>query len=134
MSTLLQVGIVIFHIICVTSSGFILLFSNNLTMIAIFTFLVGLIFIQTLVFDGCLLAKFEKGIPYVDKLTNILKHFTCTDIQTNNLEKILVGITLIGYLSKLLVLSFLHFYKHQSWLEFIMSNKSNILIKMIPMF
>jgi hypothetical protein len=126
--------VVLFHIFCILSSGFILLFSNNITIIFIFSIIVALIFLQTLIYDGCILAKFEKGIPYVDNLSNILKAFTCTNIPTNDIEKILVGVTLMGYIGKLSILGFLHFVYKQSWLEFIMSSKSNFLLKFIPVF
>jgi len=126
--------VVLFHILCIITSAYILLFSNNLTVILIFTIIVAAIFLQTLVYDGCILAKFEKGIPHIDNLSTILKTFTCTNIPTNDIEKILVGITLLGYVGKLIVLGVLQVAYNQSWLEFVTSHKSNSLIKFVPVF
>lgn len=126
--------VVLFHILCIITSGYILLFSNNLTVIFIFTIIVGAIFLQTLVYDGCILAKFERGIPYIDNLSTILKTLTCTKIPTNDIEKILVGITLFAYVWKLIILGVLQFVYNQSWLEFITTHSSNRLIKAVPVF
>ena len=131
---LAQVLIMLVHIFCICVSTFVLVFSTNLTVILIFTVLVGLTFLQTIVFDGCILSKFENGLPIIGSLSSFLKSFTSLEVPTHTIEKLFVGLTFYGYLLKLAILGVVEISTGQSWLKFIMSQQDMPLIKLIPMF
>ena len=131
---LAQVLIMLVHIFCICVSTFVLVFSTNLTVILIFTVLVGLTFLQTIVFDGCILSKFENGLPIIGSLSSFLKSFTSIDVSTHHIEQLFVGLTFYGYLIKLAILGAVELSTGQSWLKFIMAHQGSALVKLIPMF
>ena len=122
------------HVFIVVSLSYILIFSNNLLVVFIATIITSFLYLLGLVYNGCILTEYEKGIPYIDTISNLMNIICCTNARTNDIEKIVLGIGLMGYLAKLSVLGLLHIYAKQSWLEFVTTHKSNSLIKFIPIF
>ena len=102
---LLPLGFLL-HGIIISISGFLLLFCNDVSTIAFVTFLVLLVFIQTLVY-GCILNKLEDDRT-MSFLIDILKK--CITIKSrkeqliDDLPKMLVGMTLAAYILKLNIL------------------------------
>jgi hypothetical protein len=102
---LLPLGFLL-HGIIISISGFLLLFCNDVSTIAFVTFLVLLVFIQTLVY-GCILNKLEDDRT-MSFLIDILKK--CINIKSrkeqliDDLPKMLVGMTLAAYILKLNIL------------------------------
>ncbi len=68
------------------------------------TFLVFLTFVQTLVYDGCVLSKFEGAMANGTKIVKATLGMAKSQIELKDLEKLLVGLTLVAYLGKLTLL------------------------------
>ena len=102
---LLPIGFII-HAVAISISGFLVLFCNDINIIAIVTFLVFIVFVQTLVY-GCLLNKLENNATMgllVEHGKKILKLKSRKEDLIDDLPKILVGMTLAAYLLKLTIL------------------------------
>jgi hypothetical protein len=101
------------HTVVVIIIGTVLLLTTNKRTLLIMTFVIILTYIQTLVFDGCSLTKHEG--PNINGSTIVKYSFGMgkSKIQLKDLEKTLVGLTLISYLGKLLLITFIE-YKYKA--------------------
>lgn len=103
---LLPIGFLI-HTIVISIAGFLLLFCNDVKTIGFVSFIIFLVFIQTLMY-GCLLNKLENNVT-MKLLTDIA--IKCLNLKSKSrdliedLPKILVGLTLSVYLIKLSILT-----------------------------
>lgn len=98
---------IVIHAIMVTVSGSVLLFSTNLTVLTIIALCVLVIFCSCIYFDGCITTKMEDPLPFVNaKPTELVKRmfFVERAIEMKEIEKVLIGLTLIAYLAKVSVL------------------------------
>lgn len=102
--------ILIFHTIIVTTVGTVLFLATSPRTLLIMTFLVFLTFVQTLVFDGCVLAKFEGVMANGTKIVKASLGMAKSQIQLKDLEKLLVGLTLVAYLGKLTLIGLVELY------------------------
>jgi hypothetical protein len=116
------------HLFIILSFSLILPFSNNLLFIFICTLVIGLIYLQSIIYDGCILTKYEKGTLYIDSLSNLVKMISCTNIRTNEIDKIIIVIGLIGYIAKLSILGYIQVVYNQTWSEYIATHKYDVLI------
>lgn len=105
-----DVIILIFHAIIVTIVGSVLFLATNPRTLLIMTFLVFLTFVQTLVYDGCVLAKFEGPMANGTKIVKATLGMAKSKIELKDLEKLLVGLTLAAYLGKLTLLGMTELY------------------------
>lgn len=102
---LLPLGFLL-HGIIISISGFLLIFCNDVSTLIYVTFLVFLAFIQILVY-GCVLNKLEDDWT-MKLLIDIIK--SCITINSrkeqliDDLPKMLVGMTLGGYILKVSIL------------------------------
>jgi hypothetical protein len=114
MMSLTAVGVLLIHSIIVSISGIGLLFATNRRTLIVLTLLVGIVFLQTHVANGCVLAKYEEPIPVVNKTpTGVVKSvigLETSPCSTADLEKVFVGLTFIAYLGKLGVLFFIDYW------------------------
>ncbi len=100
-----DIVILVLHTIIVCIVGTVLFIATNTRVLLIMTFLVFLTFVQTLIYDGCVLAKFEGPMANGTKIVKATLGMAKSQIQLKDLEKILVGLTLAAYLGKLTVLA-----------------------------
>ena len=98
---------IIIHLAMVSVSGAVLLFSTNLTVLTIVTLIVLVMFCACVYFDGCLTTKAEDVLPIIEiKPTEVVKRVFFVDnaIEMKDMEKVLIGLTLVAYLSKVAIL------------------------------
>jgi len=102
--------VIFLHIIVIGCSLVPLLFTENLKVLGFLFFLVLLVFIQILVYDGCIMSKYERvtGDKYEFVPIEIIKKLLCINenIYLADLQKILVGFTLMIYLIKIVIILF----------------------------
>lgn len=114
---LLPIGFLI-HAIAISIAGFLILFCNDIKTIGFVSFIIFLVFIQTLMY-GCLLNKLENNAT-MKLLTDIA--IKCLNLKSKSrdliedLPKILVGLTLSVYLVKLTILT-LFSYENIKFIE-----------------
>ena len=108
----------IVHAVAISIAGFMLFFCNDVVVLSYITFLILLVFIQTMVF-GCLVNILEDNktmgilITFAKKTLNI----KCTKQSLlDDLPKILVGMCLMAYVVKLTILILLS-YKNIKLIE-----------------
>lgn len=98
MSPVTCTAIMIVHLIIVFVVGITVMISTNKYILLLLFAGVALIYLQTLVLDGCIASKIEGNIPFVGERANdiVLAFFGLSphEISIPNLEKILVGFTL----------------------------------------
>ena len=113
----------IIHAIAISIAGFMLLFCNDILVLSYITFIVLLVFIQTMIF-GCIVNILE-GNATMEFLINIAKktlNIKCTKQSLlDDLPKILVGMCLMAYIVKLTILVILS-YKEIKLLEAAMTS------------
>ena len=97
-STMSGIAIMIAHLIVVFIVGTTVMISTNKYVLLLLFAGVALIYLQTLILDGCIASKIEGTIPFIGVRANdiVLAFFGLLpqDISIPNLEKILVGFTL----------------------------------------
>tara|TARA_Y100000816_G_C26102520_1_gene584757 strand:+ start:2056 stop:2514 length:459 start_codon:yes stop_codon:yes gene_type:complete len=102
---LIPIGFLI-HAIAISASGFLLIFCNDVKIIGLVSFIVFLVFVQTLMY-GCLLNKLENNAT-MKILTDIAVKYLNLKCKTSqlieDLPKILVAMTLSIYLIKFSIL------------------------------
>ena len=105
---IISIAIPILHIIIVSISMFIVLFGQNTKILFILLAILSLVYLQVILANGCILSKFE-----FYNLTEIIKKcfFLEKDVQVNDIEKILVGLTLAACCYKLAIIFFMEKYK-----------------------
>jgi len=114
---LLPIGFLI-HTISISISGFLLLFCNDVKVLAFVSFILLLVFIQILMY-GCLLNKLENNVTMKLLIDISVK---CFNLKTKprdlieDLPKIFVGLTLAVYLIKLTILT-LFSYENIKFIE-----------------
>ncbi len=107
---LLPIGFLI-HVIAISISGFLILFCNDVKIIAFVSFILFLVFIQILMY-GCLLNKLENNATMKLLIDIGIK---CLNLKSKprdlieDLPKIFVGLTLSIYLVKLTILILLSY-------------------------
>lgn len=106
MITVKDVLILLFHTLIVIVFVSVLFLATNTRTLLIMTLLVFLTFVQTLICDGCILAKFEGSMANGTKIVKASLGMAKSQIQLKDLEKLLVGLTLAAYLAKLTILAF----------------------------
>ena len=98
VSTIACIAIMIAHLIVVFIVGTTVMISTNKYILLLLFAGVALIYLQTLILDGCITSKLEGNIPFIGVRANdvVLAFFGLSpqDISIPNLEKILVGFTL----------------------------------------
>lgn len=113
----------IIHAVAISIAGFMLFFCNDVLVLSYITFLILLVFIQTMVF-GCIVNILE-GNATMEMLINIAKktlNIKCTKQSLlDDLPKLLVGMCLMAYVVKLSILVVLS-YKNIKLLEAAMTS------------
>ena len=105
---MLGLFLIIVHLICIHGTILLLTFSTSLTVIALMTFFTFIVFIQCLIFNGCILTHHESMLPGLNqKMTEFVKSRLGVkgDIPNGALEKVFVGVTLFFFIIKLTALS-----------------------------
>jgi hypothetical protein len=78
--------------------------------LGIFCFLVLLIFIQVVIYDGCIMSKYERITTGKNEFvpSELIKSILCLDhtVDIANLQRLLVGGTLAIYLVKITIILF----------------------------
>lgn len=109
--------ILLLHGIIVLITTVTLIFSKDIRVVILAGILVLLVFIQTIIFDGCVLSMFEPKVPIINtKATSFLRNLivkiskalgitSMSNIKDNDLEQILVGITVVAFILKLISFS-----------------------------
>jgi hypothetical protein len=105
---IISIAIPVLHIIIVSVSLFIVLFGKNTKILFILLIILSLVYLQVILANGCILSKFE-----LYNLSEIIKRCFFIDevVHTNNIEKILVGLTLAACFYKLAIILFMEKYK-----------------------
>ena len=104
-----KVFFLLLHIAMVIVSGGTLLFSDNLYVIGVMTVIVGMVFAGCLFFDGCIVSRVEGPLPILDVTpTELVKKslWLGDSLRLQDIEKLLLGLTLIAFASKFGVLYF----------------------------
>jgi hypothetical protein len=97
------------HLAMVVISGGTLLFSDNLVVIGVMMTIVAIVFAGCLYFDGCIVSKVEAAIPILDVTpTELVKKslWLGDSLRLQDIEKLLLGLTLIAFVAKFGVLYF----------------------------
>lgn len=97
------------HLGMVVVSGVTLLFSDNLYVIAVMTTIVAIVFVGCLYFDGCIVSKVEGPLPILGVTpTELVKQslWLGDSLRLQDIEKLLLGLTLIAFVAKFVVLYF----------------------------
>ena len=106
---ILSILVLILHLIIILSISGVLLFSNDIYQVGFFAVLNLIVFIQVVVFDGCVLSKMEEKFPIINlSPTEVVKKvffLENSDIRLQTIEKILVSLTLAAILGKFLILA-----------------------------
>jgi hypothetical protein len=106
---MLGLFLIIVHLICIHGTILMLTFSTSLIVVGLMTFFTFVVFIQCLIFNGCILTHHESVVPGINqKMTQFVKSRLGVkgDIPNGALEKVFVGVTLFFFLVKLTALSF----------------------------
>ena len=101
--------LIIVHLVCIHGTILMLTFSRSLIVVGLMTFFTFVLFIQCLLFNGCILTHHESVLPGINqKMTEFVKSRlgVKSDIPNGVLETVLVGVTLFFFLVKLTALSF----------------------------
>ena len=98
-------------IVCIVAG--IAAFSNNLVVLGILLALVTLVFIQSIVLNGCLMSKYDK-LPFTDRTpTSFIRSIFCIsegELSEQTLEKVLIGLTAGFLFFKLLAIVLIESY------------------------
>lgn len=95
------------HLVMVTISGATLLFSDNLFVIGVMMVIVGFVWTACFHFDGCVVSKVEGVLPIVGVTpTQLVKagFLLNEQVPLKEIEKILLGLTFVGFVAKFGVL------------------------------
>lgn len=105
---IISIAIPVLHIIIVTISMFVVLFGQNIKILFILLVILLLVYLQVILANGCILSKLE-----FYNLTDIIKKcfFLEKDMNINDIEKILVGLTLGACFYKLVIFYLMEKYK-----------------------
>ena len=104
-----KIVFLLIHLGMVVVSGVTLLFSDNLYVIAIMTTIVAIVFAGCLYFDGCIVSKVEGPLPILGVTpTELVKQslWLGDSLRLQDIEKLLLGLTLIAFVAKFVVLYF----------------------------
>ena len=121
---------ILIHIVMVSVSGTILLFSNNVVVLGIMTAIIFVVFYACVYFDGCITTKAEDPLPFLDlKPTEVIKRvfFVNDTITMGDMEKIMIGLTLAAYIAKfgiLLVLKEVYGLSYMRFLSVLATQKN----------
>jgi len=112
MSKILIKYLVIFlHAVVIGCASIPLLFSENLKVLGFLCILVLIVFIQVVVYDGCIMSKYERVTTdkYEIVPSEIIKKVLCLGdtVDLADLQKLLVGGTLAVYLAKIGLILFI---------------------------
>ena len=115
------------HLIMVIISGFLLVFSNNRNVVIFMTIILIIVLGSCLYFDGCIISKLETPIPFINKSpTEIIKMLTFIDpsVRLQDVEKILISVTLVAFSAKLAFIYLVEEYYNQSFTKVISQFKN----------
>ena len=115
------------HLIMVVISGFLLVFSNNRNVLIVMTIILIIVLGSCLYFDGCIVSKLETTIPFINKSpTEIIKMLTFIDpsVRLQDVEKILISVTLVAFSAKLAFIYIVEEYYNQSFTKVISQFKN----------
>jgi hypothetical protein len=107
---LVKYFVILIHIFIIACSIIPILFSDNLVILGIMCFLVLVVFIQVVIYDGCILSKYERITKdkYEFVPSEVIKTLLCLgdSVEMADLQKLLVGGTLAAYLAKIGIILF----------------------------
>jgi len=101
--------LVLIHLLCIHGTILMLTCSKSIFVIGLMTGFTFIVFIQCLLFNGCILTQYETTVPGTsEKMTEFVKSRLGIkgDIPNGALEKAFVGTTLYFFLIKLTALTF----------------------------
>jgi hypothetical protein len=89
--------IIIIHIVAVILITLTILFSEDLLLLFAIIVCQSIVFLQLIVFDGCLVSKYEFGLGSDYSVSDIGKKlfFLSDDLPCSDFEKMIVGIPLL---------------------------------------
>lgn len=120
-----RILLLLLHVAVAASIGIVAGLSMKKSTIAVLFVLVTLAFLQSIYFDGCLMAKLEDKLPFTDIKPNtvLLSSFGVRDgaMRLEDLEKILIGMTAFFLLTKLWFLQFIETVTDKPYLQFMCS-------------
>jgi len=131
---------ILVHLAMVSVSGVIVLFSNNIVVLGVMTVLVFLVFCSCVYFDGCITTKAEDPLPFINlKPTEIIKRvfFVSDSTQISDIEKIMIGLTLVAYGAKfsvLFALQLLFGMSYMRFLSFLATQKNQYISMLVNLF
>jgi hypothetical protein len=118
--------VLLLHIALIATAGLTAVFSTNIYVIGIFSFIMVALLIHTIVLDRCTICNPEENLPVLNttptKLVNQLLGIS-DEIQMKELEKIIVALFAIGFIGKFGVLLLFEAYKGKSYNDYICSFK-----------
>jgi len=121
---LAELFIFLVHILIIATAGITAVFSTNIYVIGIFSFIMVALLIHTIVLDRCTICNPEENLPVLNttptKLVNQLLGIS-DEIQMKELEKIIVALFAMGFIGKFAVLLLFEAYKGKSYNEYICS-------------
>lgn len=102
--------VILLHILIIGCAVLPALFSENLKVLGFLCFLVLIVFIQVVVYNGCILSKYERvtNNTYEFVPSELIKKILCLgdSVDLADLQKLLVGGTLAVYLVKISMILF----------------------------
>ena len=118
--------ILFLHILLIATAGLTAVFSTNIYVIGIFSFIMVALLIHTIVLDRCTICNPEENLPVLNttptKLVNQLLGIS-DEIQMKELEKIIVALFAVGFIGKFAVLLLFESYKGVSYSDYICNFK-----------
>jgi hypothetical protein len=121
---LTELLILLLHILIIATAGITAVFSTNIYVIGIFSFIMVALLIHTIVLDRCTICDPEENLPVLNttptKLINQMLGIS-NEIHMKELEKIMVALFAIGFIGKFAVLLLFEAYKGKSYNEYICS-------------
>jgi hypothetical protein len=123
---LTELSILLLHILIIATAGLTAVFSTNIYVIGIFSFIMVALLIHTIILDRCTICNPEENLPVLNttptKLVNQMLGIS-NEIQMKELEKIIVALFAIGFIGKFAVLLLFEAYKGKSYNEYICNFK-----------
>lgn len=103
----LKIVLITIHLIMVSVTAVIILFSNNLYILISLLIVQIIVYISLIINKGCLLSKFERvGGDFSSTMLGKKVFFLSENIQDQDFEKLFVGIPLILLLFKTILVTF----------------------------
>jgi len=114
--------VLLLHIAIIATAGLTAVFSTNIYVIGVFSFIMVALLIHTIVLDRCTICNPEENLPVLNttptKLVNQLLGIS-DEIQMKELEKIIVALFAVAFIGKFAVLLLFESYKGVSYSDYI---------------